>query len=119
MMSLPFAPDRQRQCRQDDQDLGCQDAGSEVSNQQRTFRRRKQRQLQSHGPLPPLGQLRQLLDVIKIALLDSYVRRSPVLLAYLRFSESVNLSHGSEVENSRRRRAPTPANSRTVCCSAR
>ena len=37
------------------------------------------------------------VKVIKIALLDSYVKRSPVLLAYLRFSESVNSASGSEV----------------------
>jgi len=32
------------------------------------------------------------VKVIKIALLDSYVKRSPVLLAYLRFSETVHES---------------------------
>ena len=37
------------------------------------------------------------VKVIKIALLDSYVKRSPVLLAYLRFSDAVNTSSGSEV----------------------
>jgi len=37
------------------------------------------------------------VKVIKIALLDSYRWRSPVLLAYLRFSDAVNTSRGSEV----------------------
>ena len=37
------------------------------------------------------------VKVIKIALIDSYEKRSPVLLAYLRFSEKVNSFSGSEV----------------------
>ena len=37
------------------------------------------------------------LKVIKIVLLDSYVRRSPVLLTYLRFSDAVHKFEGSEV----------------------
>jgi len=38
------------------------------------------------------------VKVIKIALLESYERRSPVLLAYLRFSEFVNNFEGTEVD---------------------
>ena len=37
------------------------------------------------------------VKVVKIALLDSYRWRSPVLLAYLRFSEAVNTTSVSEV----------------------
>ena len=40
----------------------------------------------------------ETVKVIKIALLDSYVKRSPVMLAYLRFSDAVNTSKGSEVQ---------------------
>ena len=36
------------------------------------------------------------VNVIKIALLDSYEKRSAVLFAYLRFSEIVNLFQGDE-----------------------
>ena len=35
---------------------------------------------------------------MKIALLDSYVRGSPVLLTYLRFSDAVHSFEGSEVQ---------------------
>ena len=58
------------------------------------------------------------VKVIKIALLDSYVKRSSVLLAYLRFAENVNTIEGSEAQNSKRPAAPTPPNSRAGCCSA-
>ena len=45
------------------------------------------------------------VKVIKIALLDSYEKRSPVLLAYLRFSEAVNSANGSEVRKFEKARA--------------
>jgi len=54
----------------------------------------------SFTPAPPFllsTSMDNTIKVTKIALLDSYSWRSPVLLAYLRFSEKVNSSKGSEV----------------------
>jgi len=45
------------------------------------------------------------VKVIKIALLESYEKRSPVLLAYPRFSEKVNSSKGSEVRKFKKARS--------------
>jgi len=45
------------------------------------------------------------VKVINIALLDSYMKGSPVLLAYLRFAEAVNTSSGSEIRKFEKARA--------------
>jgi len=58
------------------------------------------------------------VKVIKIALLESYEKSPPVLLAYLRFSEAVNSSSGSEIFFLENAPAPTPRNSQAVSSSA-
>jgi len=57
------------------------------------------------GPFLLSASYDRATKVIQIALLDSYVKRSPVLLAYLRFSEIVNSSSGSEVQKFKKARA--------------
>jgi len=50
------------------------------------------------GPFLLSASEDKTVKVIKIALLDSYEKRSLVLLAYLRFSDAVNSASGSEVQ---------------------
>jgi len=57
------------------------------------------------GPFLLSASQDKTVKVIKIALFDSYVKRSPVLLAYLRFSDAVDTSSGSEVRKFKKARS--------------